>query len=128
MTDNETTSATKAQDLAETVTDLVNAANTRAREDVARRLLAMVQEAKAPPAPDQTPGVLMAQMGAALITAQSMEDAIRTIIQPMLEASEGFAILSAVEACLDKIAREVDAAIEDYQGWERAALEVPSHG
>lgn len=58
------------------------------------------------------------EMLSALITAQAMEDAIRAIIQPLQDVSGAFSIMSAVEACLDKIASKVDPAIEVAQAQE----------
>lgn len=52
------------------------------------------------------------EMLEALITAQAMEDAVRAIIKPLQDVSEAFSIMSAVEACLDKMASKVDPAIE----------------
>ncbi|MDE1948982.1 MAG: hypothetical protein KGL43_08465 [Burkholderiales bacterium] len=74
------------------------------------------------PARRQGPAPLQARMGAALLGAQRVEEALRVIVEPLADCGgKAFPVLTAVDALLDKLAGAVDPLIEEFQAADRRA-------
>ncbi len=120
-----TTTDTKAAELAELVAQLVNSAEQRAREDVARLVLLELQrpkdEAKPKPAEDDD---LTSRMAKALIEAQVMAEGIDAIARRgAADGVDFFPELQAIIACCMRLDAAVSDLIDEYQSAAQARSE-----
>lgn len=107
-----TTTDTKAADLAALAAELVNSAETSARQEVARRIGAMLLDIanKSAPEPPQLPE----QIKKALLEAQLMSESVYNIVYAGLKEDGAleFPMLQAIMACLQRMDAAIEPAIE----------------